>query len=184
MSCVIPWQKMIWGCWVCIRIPNTDLVFQQHLKTWLSWLLLVRISFGTVTWTWDAFEVPTSRPGAVCCIRPQVQGQSQGVIQKPRLLLQRWVSFPKLSSMSIQELGKLLNGNGGATYNPVDSTQHQNARAMSEARRKWRDLFCMSGNCKRRIFIIQLGNWEWKAHAGESKVKALTLIFRENHSFP
>lgn len=102
------WNVLIWGCWVYISIPNTDLLFQQHLKIWLFWLLLVRISFVTVTWTWDAFEIPTSRQGAVCCIRPQGQGQLQGVIQKPRLLLQKWIFSPKFSSTSIQALGKLV----------------------------------------------------------------------------
>lgn len=66
----------------------------------------------------------------------------------------------------------------------MGSTQHPNATPISEARTKWRDPFCTSGHCERRVLRVQVGNYEGKVHTRDGKVMALTLKFRENCSMP
>lgn len=147
---------------MCIGTPNTDLLFKECFKIWLLWLLLGRISplfqnHQDLECHWDLHFMTKS------CSFCQVSGSwtasgllHQTMTQKPWLLLQRLVFFPK-PSVAIQMLGELI-----PAVEQELSGQYTcpNATSTSRVRTKPRDAFCVSRHCERGVLRVQAGDWE------------------------
>lgn len=100
---------MVWGCYMFISIPDTNLLFRSHWQIWLFVYSSLESAFSQSSGPGMPLRSALHDQELLVTTGLTVKGISlKTTIQRPQLLLQRLISFPKSSPMPIQALGELM----------------------------------------------------------------------------